>query len=98
VRVEGQAGGRAAGRYAEAAFDAEVRRVRDAPAGTRNHSLNRAAFALGQLIAAGLLDESSVVLALTDAAAAAGLAGREIEATMRSGLRAGMQSPRAVPA
>jgi putative DNA primase/helicase len=56
--------------------------------------LNKSAFALGQLIAAGALDQAEVESALADAARTAGLEGREIEGTIRSGLEAGMAEPR----
>jgi hypothetical protein len=80
-------------RYAEAALDAEVRRVAEAVSGTRNDSLNRAAFALGRLVGAGLLDESEVRWELTAAARHAGLGWAEIRGTIRSGLTAGRRQP-----
>ena len=39
-------------RYAETVFDAEVSIVQDAPVGTRNDTLNRAAFNIGTLVGA----------------------------------------------
>jgi Bifunctional DNA primase/polymerase, N-terminal len=83
-----------AARYAHAALRGELQHVLDAPAGTRNHTLNRAAFALGQLVAGRLLDEQLVVDALGRAGQAIGLSGRECAATIASGLRAGARTPR----
>jgi hypothetical protein len=85
--------------YAAAALENEATRVRLAVAGTdkgRNNSLNRAAYSLGQLVAAGLLAEAVVVERLTSVASDRGLEAREIEATIRSGLEAGKKEPRAV--
>ncbi|GAA4924487.1 bifunctional DNA primase/polymerase [Actinoplanes utahensis] len=80
-------------RYAEAALDAEVGRVARAVEGTRNDTLNRAAFALGRLVGAGLLDEAEVRWELTAAALQAGLGWSEIRGTLRSGLTAGRRQP-----
>jgi hypothetical protein len=81
------------GRYAAAALDAESDRVARAPVGARNDTLNRAAFALGRLVGAGLMDAWLVTQALTDAAAGTGLARAEIRRTIRSGLTAGRRQP-----
>ncbi len=84
--------------YAAAAVRAEISALIAAPAGTRNDQLNRAAFSLGQLAAAGLLDEGQVAAALLRGADRSGLLAddgqRQCEATIRSGLRAGMANPR----
>lgn len=88
--------GRVASRYAEAAFAAELERVALAGEGERNQTLNRAAFSLAQLVAEGLLTPGDVAAALAGAALATGLDRVEIEKTLRSGLRAGMASPRGV--
>ena len=83
--------------YAQTALEQEVERVTAAANGTRNHSLNRAAFSLGQLVAGGELAEDLVVRELTAAAELVGLNPREIEPTIASGLSAGAQQPRSVP-
>jgi hypothetical protein len=57
-------------RYALAALEREVARVRTAGPGTRNSTLNRAAFRLGQLVATRALDRAAVEVALTGAALA----------------------------
>ena len=69
-----------------------------APVGSRNDQLNRSSFALGQLVAAGVLPLELVVSRLVEAAARAGLVGREVEATIASGLKKGMAQPRRVQA
>ena len=81
--------------WASSAFDAEIRAVRSATAGTRNMTLNRSAFALGQIVGAGLLDQGAVERTLVDSALGVGLTEREAAMTVRSGLRAGARRPRA---
>ena len=44
-------------KYIATALRGEIERVRAAIEGARNHALNKAAFHLGQLIAAGVLPE-----------------------------------------
>lgn len=83
------------GAWARAALVMEVDLVRRAGEGQRNATLNRAAFSLGQIAGAGLLDEYTVTETLADAASGAGLAEREARRTIASGLRAGMAHPRA---
>ncbi|GAU67622.1 putative DNA primase [Streptomyces sp. NBRC 110611] len=80
--------------YVAAAVEAELRAVAQAPAGTRNATLNRAAFSLGTLCGAGRLDRVHVAGVLADAARHAGLGEREAEAAIRSGLAAGERHPR----
>jgi RecA-family ATPase len=86
--------------YGAAALAAECDAVASAALGSRNHQLNRSAFSLGQLVAAGALDEGEVRQRLTDAAA--GLAkddgDESVKKTVNSGITAGMQQPRAIPA
>lgn len=82
------------GSYADTALGAELEAVRTATKGTRNDTLNRAAFNLGQLVAAGALTEDDVVHELTDAARDAGLTEREIPGTIKSGLGNGQSKPR----
>ena len=80
--------------YAAAAVEREAHGVAVAPAGQRNHQLNRAAFKLGQLVGAGVVDELIATNALVDAGLAAGPGERKIRSTVRRGLRAGMLQPR----
>jgi hypothetical protein len=91
-----------AGAYARAALDREARRVATAPLGTCNHTLNRAAFNLGQLAAAGLLNADEVRARLLAAALAAPASGhadrqRRARATIESGLAAGARRARRWP-
>jgi len=86
---------RAQGRaYAMAALRAETARVAAARPGTRNDTLNRAAFSLGQLVAAGLLPPIPVITGLIDAAMQAGLSEGEAARTVRSGMAGGARKPR----
>jgi hypothetical protein len=93
-RVHAPARSSHASRYAAAALLAEARAVMTAAPGTRNDTLNRAAFSLGQLVGAGLLDRDAVEAGLADAAHLAGLGEREVAGTIRSGLEAGLLRPR----
>jgi hypothetical protein len=85
-----------ASRYATAALEAEITKVRTAQEGTRNETLNKAAYALAQLVAAGLLPDDLVRVHLADAAHAAGLEPGEISATIKSGMTKGLTQPRQV--
>jgi hypothetical protein len=98
LRPSGRNGGWA-GRYAQAALAREVARVRAAAPHTCNDTLNRAAFNLGQLVAAGLLDAEQVRAVLLAAALQAPATGhadrqRRAQATIASGLRGGAAKPR----
>lgn len=79
--------------YARAAFRKEIDLVREAPEGTRNDTLNTAAFNLHRFIAIGLLDRNEVEEELADAAQDAGLAPKEIRDTIRSGFKGGNRVP-----
>lgn len=81
-------------RYAVAALDDEIQAVRGTREGGRNSRLNTAAFALGQLVGAGLLDEGTVRNDLLAAGLAIGLGESEAVKTILSGLRGGKAQPR----
>jgi hypothetical protein len=83
-------------RYGAAALARESGMVRAAQPGSRNRTLNRAAFSLGQLVAGGAIDRRTVELALLRVAIECGLGSREAEATIRSGIEAGLELPRVV--
>ncbi len=83
--------------WAERALQSEIGRVMAAAEGTRNHTVNRAAFSLGQIVAGGGLDRARVVVALTGAAQAIGLDEHEIGPTIQSRLESGMREPRVPP-
>jgi hypothetical protein len=83
--------------WGRAALRGEVDGVRHAVEGTRNVTLNRAAFRLGQLTTSDGVDEASVVEGLLAAALIAGLDRHEATATIRSGMNAGHAHPRHPP-
>ena len=80
--------------YGPAALAKEADRVATCSEGGRNHTLNRAAFNLGQLIATGHLTEADATAELARAALTAGLDEREAARTIASGLAAGQRHPR----
>jgi hypothetical protein len=82
--------------YAAAVVEREASEVAHALPGQRNHQLNRAAFKLGQLVGAGLLEERTAATALVAAGLAAGPGERKIRATVDRGLQAGKRRPRSV--
>ncbi|GAA4963054.1 bifunctional DNA primase/polymerase [Pseudonocardia tropica] len=83
--------------YTAAALRGELDRVLASAPGHRNHTLNAAAFALGQLVGGGLLPEGLATAALAEASAAIGLPAVEAHRTIRSGLTAGIRCPRHAP-
>ena len=87
------AAGRGGG-YGQAALAGERAAVASARPGSRNATLNRAAFNLGQLVAGGLLDPDQVRAALLAAALEAGNPQAKAKATIESGLRGGAAKPR----
>jgi hypothetical protein len=86
--------GRPRGDYGRAALAGEEAMVRMSIPGSRNHRLNAAAFSLGQLVGAGMLDVNEVAGTLLGAAQAAGLSEIEAQRTIASGLTAGQRHPR----
>jgi hypothetical protein len=80
--------------YGEAALHIELAKVLDALPGTRNHTLNAAAFSLGRLIASRDLDPDRALQGLLGAAKRIGLSESEAFATIRSGLISGMKTSR----
>lgn len=85
---------REAARYAQAALAGEVDKVLAAQIGARNDTLNRSAFALGQLVGAGALERHEAERQLARAARRVGLGAVEAARTIHSGLTAGMRRPR----
>lgn len=83
--------------YAAAALDGCTRELAAAAAGTRNELLNSLAFRLGRMVARGWLHREHVEANLTGAMHANGYAkqkgARAVEATLRSGLDAGLADP-----
>jgi hypothetical protein len=82
-----------------AALRGECQRVRTAPSGQHNAVLCRAAYALGQLVGAGLLQEAVARADLTTAAdslisANCDCTPREVTRVITAGLAAGAANPR----
>jgi hypothetical protein len=87
--------------WAKAALERECRAVASAQPGTRNTTLNTAAFNLFQIVAGGGLDEQEVRDRLFEAAQTCGLVADDgtaaVEATIDSGAQAGRTQPRTGP-
>jgi hypothetical protein len=84
--------------YVTRALRGEVDRVLAAKEGRRNHTLNTAAFAVGTLVGAGMLPKHLAQDALEQAGFQIGLEPSEVEATVHSGLQAGIRRPRGAAA
>ncbi len=82
--------------YGLVALEGEAQRLREAVPGERNDTLNRAAFALGQLVAGGELAEEASRGTLIETAS--DLGWDRIEETVESGFSAGLLEPRQAPA
>ncbi|MGB6165666.1 MAG: bifunctional DNA primase/polymerase [Pseudonocardiaceae bacterium] len=85
--------------YVAAAIRGETHRVRTAPLGAHNAVLCRAAYALGQLVGAGLLDHATARAELTIAAqvlvtAACDCTPAEVARVITAALAAGAANPR----
>jgi hypothetical protein len=89
------------GAYGQAALDQECHVLAATAPGQRNHQLNRAGFALFQLVAGGELERDEVIDQLVDACQRNGLVKddglRSVMATIASAYRAGIQYPRSRP-
>ena len=88
-------------RYGLQALDNECQAILSAADGAKHDTLNRAAFSIGGLVAAGELAESAALHAL--ASALAGIASRcedypAAQKTLGAAFRAGMAKPRQSPA
>lgn len=79
--------------YGSAALARQIAAVATAPEGQRNHTLNTAAFSLGQLIPGGHLPEDLVRSQLAAAAVSAGLGTLEADRTINSGITSGIADP-----
>ncbi|MEU1419205.1 bifunctional DNA primase/polymerase [Kitasatospora sp. NPDC005751] len=79
-------GGHSRPAYADAALRGEAANVANAPEGTRNWTLTRAARALGRFVASGQLHRGDVEQALKAGAERAGLPPRDAAATITSAL------------
>ena len=84
-------------KYGQKALAGEIMNITSSGKGTRNDTLNKAAYSLGQLIAGGALSESDAERGLLGAAIAVGLTNKEAMATINSGFKKGKQQPRTAP-
>lgn len=84
--------------YGLRALDSEIDELAHAAEGTRNHTLNNCAYNLYQLVASNQLEERLVDDRIFATAASIGLPEYEIRDTMASGKKAGLATPRAIPA
>jgi hypothetical protein len=75
-------------RYVAAAVNQGCRRIRNAPDGSRNNTLNNEALSLARFVATGAIAASELAVALTAAAEATGLGDKEIAATVASAFKA----------
>jgi uncharacterized protein (UPF0335 family) len=82
--------------YGRASLQKEIEILRNTEKGGRNVQLNKSCFALGQLIAAGVLDRSTAYASLYAAAMDIGLPEDEIERTLNKSLAAGEKEPRKI--
>lgn len=83
--------------YGLAVLAGELDQLRTATRGTRNHALNRCAFAVGQVVAGGELEQRHARHELLSAALAIGLSEPEARQTLDSGFTAGAREPRSAP-
>lgn len=96
VKFDPRPPGRDVSKYGAAALAGEVANIQAVPIGSgRNDQLNRSAVKMGGLIAAGAIDEHTVIEHL--GAADGGLDYPATRATIASGLKFGMSQARAIP-
>lgn len=90
--------GRHSGDYARTALQSEAARIAALTEGSRNIDLNTAAYRMGQLVGAGLIDSETVTGQLAAAAQQCGLPDHEIRLVLRqdstSALTQGIANPR----
>jgi len=91
-RLPGQSANTTA--YGRKALEAEAARIALAPKGTRNQTLNNAAYSIGQLVAGNQIDRAEAESTLLHAAERSGLNPAEAAKTFASGFTAGEQHPR----
>lgn len=80
--------------YGAAALARACETIAAALEGTRNHTLNREAFGISQLVAGGEIEGGEARRALEDAAERAGLEAGEIATTLNSAFPSGGKRPR----
>jgi hypothetical protein len=82
------------GDYGDVALRRELDELRVAQPGTRNHALNKAAYALYQLVDAGVLDRANMEAALIAVGMGLGLGDFEVAQTLRSAEEGAAKNPR----
>ncbi len=80
--------------YGARALEAAASEAANAPEGTRNDTLNRQAFKIGQLMGGGHISPMDAYTALITAARQAGLEDQESHPTLERGLLQGAEHPR----
>ena len=83
-----------AARYCAAALERTCSEIATTCPGGRNNAVNAAAYSLGRLVGGNILGYEQAQARLQEAATAAGLAPLEAASAVKSGLGAGMASPR----
>jgi putative DNA primase/helicase len=83
-------------RRANFALRCALREIYQAREGTRNDTLNKAAFSAGTLIGGGYVERGAAEESLLSAALDIGLLPHEAEATIKSGIDAGINNPRTI--
>lgn len=84
-------------KWAITALADECAEVAGTAPGQRNDRLNKASFAIGTIVGAGVLDLTTATDSLEGAGQMSGLDTTEVAKTVGSGLRAGMKHPRRLP-
>lgn len=74
-------------------FQRSIQAILAAQPGERNHTLNTHAFLIGQLVAGGGIPKEFAEAEISKAALAIGLDPHEIQATIRSGIKGGLNHP-----
>lgn len=83
--------------YGQKALEGELSQLSSVGEGRRNHALNTASFALGQLVAGGEVEASAAERELQRAGLALGLPEAEVLDVVARGLADGQQQPRSAP-
>lgn len=83
--------------YGRRALENEVRAILDARQGERNAQLNRSAFSIFQLVGGGEISAAEAERELMRAALSRGMREREARATIESGRKGGLRTPRSAP-
>lgn len=83
-------------KYGASALKSECDQIASEPSGSRNHRLNKGAFAIATLVAAGYIVEDEAMAALEVAGESAGLDPFEVKKTITSAFESGKHNPRTV--